>query len=156
MSDSSNPVPEQSDWDDREILWERKAFYVVKTPMWFNGPWRLEQSIEKAFQQARAEGYQISAHPMILLGRGLFHSDVLVEISGVVAPARQIRVFNDVPVYTTIAKASVNDLRKISKDFSRHLHEHGKEVTEIYYWLQNWANSQENVATNAVLVALEG
>jgi hypothetical protein len=155
MPDSSTPVPEQSDWDDREILWERKAFYVVKTPMWLNWPWRLDQSIHKALHQARAEGYQISSHPMILLGKGLFHGEVLVEISGVVAPAKQVRVFNDVPVYTAIAKASAKELRKISKVFSRQLHEHGKEVTEIYYWLQNWTESQEDV-TNTVLLALEG
>jgi hypothetical protein len=150
MPDSSNPVPEQGDYD-RAILWDRKAFYVVKTPVLLYQPLQLHKDIERALDEARREGYLIPPHPMVMYGMELFSGEVLVEVNGVVTPTRHVRVFNDVPVYATVTKGSTRELKRITREFFRRLREQGKEVTQVYYWMKNNTDPRENT----VLLALE-
>lgn len=150
MPDSSNPVPDQSDCD-RAILWDRKAFYVVKTPVLFYQPLKLEQDVERAMQEAGADGYQIPSRPIVLYSTGAFSGEILVEVNGAVTPTRQIRIFNDVPVYTTAAHASTRELKRMTKEFFNRLRDQGKEVTQIYYWMKHNTDQRETT----VLLAME-
>lgn len=150
MPDSSNPVPEQED-TDRAILWDRKAFYVVKTPVVLYQPLKLEQDVERAFEEARQEGYQIPSRPMVMYSMGLLSGEVLVEVNGAVTPTKHVRIFNDVPVYTTVTEASTRELKRMTKEFFRRLREQGKEVTQIYYSMKKNTDQRENT----VLLALE-
>lgn len=136
---------------DREMLWDRKAFYVVKTPVILYQPLKLERDIERALEEAQREGYQIPSQPMVMLGMGLFRGEILIEVGGVVTPTRQVRVFNDVPVYTTATGVSTRKLQRMTREFFRQLREQGKEVTQIYYWMKNNTDQRENT----VLLALE-
>ncbi|AZR73407.1 hypothetical protein BBF96_08435 [Anoxybacter fermentans] len=136
MSDSSSSIQDQSDWDNKELIWDRKAFYVIKTPTIFDLPVGLEQNIKKAFRLAREEGYQIPSHPIILMRSGLFYGEVLVEISGIVTPGGNIRIFNDVSVYTTRPGKSRKELKKNARKLLRKLRKEGKKFTHIYYWYQ--------------------
>lgn len=155
MSDSSCPVQEQGDRDDRRLFWDRKAFYVVKIPQVFGLPNQVDRIVEKAMQDAQVEGYQIPPRPMVLTKKGLFHGEVLVEISGVVAPGGNVRVFNDVPVYTSRTQVSLKELKKKAKEFSRNLHEKGIDFSEVYFWCQGSVESKVN-HHNTVLLAFEG
>lgn len=155
MSDSSSPVQEQGDRDDRQLFWDRKAFYVVKIPQVFGLPIQVDEIVLKATQNAQAEGYQIPAQPMILTKKGLFHGEVLLEISGVVAPGDNVRVFNDVPVYTSRAHVSLRELKKKAKEFSRNLHAKGIDFSEVYFWCQDPSQRKMN-QLNTVLLAFEG
>ncbi|MCK4259467.1 MAG: hypothetical protein KAX49_10840 [Halanaerobiales bacterium] len=157
MSDSSDSGPELSDWDHSELIWDRKAFYVYKIPIFntiFSGKAqkKLEQEIEKIFDVVCGKGYQIPSNPMVLIKKGLLFTKILLEIHGIVTPGNNIKVYNDVPVYTSITTITIKNLNKSTREFSRKLQEQGKKYSEIYFCNPDYTKT----SLKTVLLALEG
>ncbi len=142
-------VIEDSDWDEKEFLWE-KTFYVIGTPMVFHIPIRIGRDFERAVAGAKSRGYGVADHPMILNEDGLFRGKVLVEVEGADESDPNVLKLEGAKIRSRVTDRPWKEMGRVAKRFVTDL---GQSPRAFYFWYTTCPECSKERGYKTVMLA---